>query len=197
MNTITYMRLNSFTAEQYRIDVIKFFTCSKINIARAGRESITWRNDAFSARFWKLNSSLGAHRLQRLRNVLYRFNQKWDVWSQKKLHSRFCPLKHYSKHILFFNFDQFWGKSKIRFEHDLTGNCLSHVKTKTGFVLRRSRAFRKTCFYFILSNFDENTKWREDDVIPETVNINGSISSAIPDIPLRFYTSDRKFKKIR
>ena len=45
MNTITYMRLNSFTAEQYRIDVIKFFTCSKINIARMGRESITWRND--------------------------------------------------------------------------------------------------------------------------------------------------------
>jgi len=46
-------------------------------------------------------------------------------------------------------------------------------------------------------SFDENTKWRENDVIPETVNINGSVSSAIPDIPLRFNTSDRNFEKIR
>ena len=50
-------------------------------------------------------------------------------------------------------------------------------------------------FYFILIHFDENQKWREYDVIPETVNIHGSVSSAIPDIPLRFYTFDRNFEK--
>ena len=49
----------------------------------------------------------------------------------------------------------------------------------------------------ILAYFDENTKWRPDDVIPEAVNINGSGSSSIPDIPRHFNTPDRNFEKIR
>ena len=51
--------------------------------------------------------------------------------------------------------------------------------------------------HFVFNNYDENPRWRQDDVIPETVNINGSVSSAIPDIPLRFYTFDRNFEKNR
>jgi len=34
------------------------------------------------------------------------------------------------------------------------------------------------------------------DVIPETVNTNGSASNSITDIPHMFYTSDRKLEKI-
>ena len=91
----------------------------------------------------------------------------------------------------------FWHIFRKKQNGGLTGSGSSHAKTKTGFVLRRSWAFWKTCFYFILTYFDENTKWREDDVIPETVNINGSVSSAIPDIPLTFNTFDRNFEKIQ
>ena len=54
----------------------------------------------------------------------------------------------------------------------------------------------KTYFFSILSYFDENSKWRPDDVIPEAVNITGSGSNAIPDIPWLFNTSDRNFQKI-
>ena len=49
----------------------------------------------------------------------------------------------------------------------------------------------------ILTYFDENAKLRPDDVVPEAVNINRSGSSAIPDIPRQFNTSDRNFEKIR
>ena len=55
----------------------------------------------------------------------------------------------------------------------------------------------KTYFYLILTYFDKNPKWRPDDVIPEAVNINGSCSNAIPDIPRHLNTSDRNFEKIR
>ena len=100
--------------------------------------------------------------------------------------------------IFYFSFlSNFEQKSKTRFRHDFTGSGLSHTKNKTRFVLRRSGAFLKTYFYSILTYFDENPKWRPDDVIPEAVNINGSGSSAIPDIPRHFNTSDRNFEKIR
>ena len=71
-----------------------------------------------------------------------------------------------------------------------------HAKTNTRFVLRWSRAFRQICFYFILTYFEDNPKWRLDDVIPETVDINRSASNAIPDISLRFDTSDTNLEKI-
>ena len=56
---------------------------------------------------------------------------------------------------------------------------------------------KKTYFYLILTYFDENLKWRQDDVIPEAVNITGSGSSPIPDMPRHFNTSDKNFEKIR
>ena len=60
-------------------------------------------------------------------------------------------------------------------------------------------SFTKGLFYFKPPN--ENSKWRMHDVIPETVNINGSASSATPDIPLRFNSSvrnvEKKSKKMR
>ena len=57
------------------------------------------------------------------------------------------------------------------------------------------RGILKNIFFFTYS--DENLKWQPDDVIPETVNIDGSDSNAIPDIPRLFNTSDRNFDKIR
>ena len=48
-----------------------------------------------------------------------------------------------------------------------------------------------------LTNFDENPKGRPDDIIPERVNIDGSASNAIADIPRHLNTSKRNFKKIQ
>ena len=55
----------------------------------------------------------------------------------------------------------------------------------------------KNIFLFDLDLFDKNPKWRPNDVIRETVNIDGSASNAIPDIPRPFNTSDRNILNIR
>ena len=71
-------------------------------------------------------------------------------------------------------------------------------KTKPDPCSRGPGHSKKTYFYSILTYFDENPKWRQDDVIPVTVKKNNeSGSSAIPDIPRHFNTSDRNFEKIR
>ena len=61
-------------------------------------------------------------------------------------------------------------------------------KTKPDSCLGGPGHSKKNIFFSILTYFDENSKWRPDDVIPEAVNINGSGSNAIPDIFLHFNT---------
>ena len=91
-------------------------------------------------------------------------------------------------------FDQFLEKNKMAARLEVV-RCKK--KTKPDSYSGGPGHSEKHIFFFILTYFDENPKWRPDDVIPETVNINGSGSNAIPDIPLHFYTSDRNFEKIR
>ena len=66
-------------------------------------------------------------------------------------------------------------------------------KAKTDLYSRgQAHTNRHALILFFYINFEEKQKRWEDDIIPETVNIDrsGSKSNAIPDIPLMFNTSD-------
>ena len=95
------------------------------------------------------------------------------------------------------NFSVFWPFLGKKQNGGQTGSGLSHGKNKHQIRAQEVRGILKNIFLFDFDLFDENLKWRPDDVIPVAVNINGSGSNAIPDIPRHFNTSDRNFEKIR
>ena len=137
----------------------------------------------FPPQLWKIKIVSPFPELQRLHVFLFRFDEKRLVVSQNSLHSRFHAIK----------------KGKV--EKEVKDKILPEVVCRTQKIKPDSCSGGQghpinMLFYFILIHFEENSKWRPDGVIPETVNINRSASNAIPDIPLQFNTSDINFAKI-
>ena len=74
--------------------------------------------------------------------------------------------------MLILYFDKFGKYNKMVNRPEVIRN----TQNKTRFVLRRSRISRKINMFVlggvVLSHFEAHSKWRSDDVISETVNIN-------------------------
>ena len=126
----------------------------------------------------------------------WRPHRKWFVTWKNKHQIRAQEVKRYRINMFILYFDQVLEKktNKMTARPELVRRT---KKTKPDSCSGGLGHSKKTYFYFILTYFDENPKWRQDDVIPEAVNINGAGSRAIPDMPRHFNTSDRNFEKIR
>ena len=120
-------------------------------------------------------------------------DRKWVITWKNKYQIPAQEVKRFWIDMFILYFDNFFlKKTKWRIDRKW---CVARKK-RNQIRAQEVRCILKNIFYLILTYFDNNTKWRPDDVIPEAVNINGSGSSAIPDIIQHFNTPDRNFEKI-